>query len=444
MKSGIRYFMKVTAGTWIVLSRCMGFIPPLLTLLPSDKAYSEWGNSMLYPKSIESKLGFDTIRAFLLELCQSEGGEGLVRRMRFTDSLAELNMLLDQTREMVDLIGLGLNINLPPLDVHPSLADIRIDESFLEGNDLLQVADVLQATIKISDCIASEDYKHLNDLSKFIQFDRKLPIKILGKFDKNGILKDSASPELSRIRKNREKENRGIRRTLNQIFKIAQNAGIIPDNSQPTFRDGRFVIPVIASHKRQIKGFIHDESATGHTVYLEPSEVLETNNKIVELNHEEKRETTRIYKALTLMIRDQWEEVNDAFQYLSIIDFVHAKAKLGIALEATLPKIENFPSISLLEARHPILYINHKKEGKQIVPLTIDIKKKNHVILISGPNAGGKSVCLKTVGLIQYMLQCGLLVPCQPDSSMGLFTHVFVDMGDEQSIENDLSTYSSI
>ncbi len=398
---------------------------------------------MLYPKSIESKLGFDTLRSLLIDLCQSEGGKVLVQQMRFITSFPELTTLLHQTSEMTNLVNQGLNINMPALEHRELLHDIKVEGTYLEGDVLLSIADVLQMALKVSAAINKEEETQLKELSSLVGFEIGLPNQVTEKFDRKGNLKDSASPELAKIRKDHLHANRTIRKTLQQVFKQAESAGIVPENSQPTFRDGRFVIPVVAANKRQIKGFIHDESATGQTVYLEPSEVLETNNRIVELNHKERRETIRIFKLLTTLVRDNLETIDNAFQYLSLIDFIHAKALLAIKLDATLPEVSKDPGIVLREARHPILYLNHKKENKQVIPLSVDLDKINHTLLISGPNAGGKSVCLKTVGLIQYMFQCGLLVPAKPDSLLGIYKDVFVDMGDEQSIENDLSTYSS-
>ncbi len=218
---------------------------------------------------------------------------------------------------------------------------------------------------------------------------------------------------------------------------------MFPENSNPTFRDGRFVIPVTASHKRRIKGFVHDESATGQTVFIEPADVLEANNTIVELGYAERREEIKILKNLISLLRIDSEAIDEAFRYLGLIDFILSKARLSQKLGAVKPLITEDTVIELRNARHPILYMGHLKEKNKIVPLDIALDKNNRIFLISGPNAGGKSVCLKTVGLIQYMLQCGLLVPLHPDSRMGLFQDVFVDIGDEQSIENDLSTYNS-
>ena len=398
---------------------------------------------MLYPKSIESKLGFDSIRKFLKEKCQSPEGRGLVERMRFSNSSSEINKLLQQVNEMKNLVELGLNINLPDLRVGAVLEEIRLEGSYFESKEILQIADGLFASLKIKDRIKNEECPFLQNIGEKVLIEKRLPEQIFEKFDAKGELKDSASPELSRIRKDQDKARHQVKKSLDKVFKSAIKSGIVPENTQPTFRDGRFVIPVLASHKKQISGFIHDVSATGQTVYLEPSEVLETNNLIVELNYKEKREIINIYKELTSMVRDRLEGVNQAFKYLVLIDFLHAKAQLAIEQDAVVPEIKDEPVIQLMNCRHPILLRNYKKEGKEVVPLTITLDQNIRMVLISGPNAGGKSVSLKTVGLIQYMFQCGMLIPAMPDTVMGIFHDIFVDIGDEQSLDNDLSTYSS-
>ncbi|MEL7005903.1 MAG: MutS2/Smr-associated SH3 domain-containing protein, partial [Bacteroidota bacterium] len=256
-------------------------------------------------------------------------------------------------------------------------------------------------------------------------------------------VKDNASPELADIRKNIKIKHAKVRRSLESIYKSAVKEGFVPEGSTITVRDGRMVVPLNAEHKRRIRGFVHDESSTGQTVFLEPAEVLDGNNEIRELEYAEKREVVKILMQLTDSIRRNREPLSKAYQFLGIIDFIRAKAKLAMELESSLPKLKDNPKLLWDDARHPILFLSHQKLDKKVVPLNIELSDEQRILIISGPNAGGKSVCLKTVGLIQYMLQCGLLPPVGESSEFGIFKDMFIDIGDEQSIENDLSTYSS-
>ncbi len=400
---------------------------------------------MLYPKTIERKIGFDTIRSILLESCQFEEGKRYVSEMHFSHDYHKVSKRLEQTCEMLQLIQLGEIIIPHCIDSRKHLKNIRVKGSFLEPDEILDIVEALFSAEGISNKISNqtEPFLQLKVLSGMVYFDRSIPVRIKEKFDGKGNLKDNASSDLRRIRLDKKKVSGKIRNSLDLVFREAKTKGFVPENSNPTFRDGRFVIPVIASHKRRVKGFVHDESATGHTVYIEPSEVLEANNAIVELGYAEKREEIKILKKLFELIRNDSESIDSAFQYLGLIDFILAKASLAQKIGAVMPLVTHDNVFELKNARHPILYLGHLKEKKKVVPLNIKMDEKDRVFLISGPNAGGKSVCLKTVGLIQYMLQCGLLPSVHPDSRMGLFKDIFVDIGDEQSIENDLSTYSS-
>jgi len=402
-------------------------------------------SGILYPESLEKKIGFDTIRSILIENCQFVEGKSYVKHMQFSHDFKDINRRLEQTHEMLQFIELGIVLVPKGIDSRALLNDVKAEGTFLEAEDILDIIEALFSAIEITHVInnQTQDFKQLKALGSMVYFDSNIPRRIKEKFDSRGYLKDSASAVLKRVRMDKKKAQNQIRKSLNNVFAEAKVAGIVPENSNPTLRDGRFVIPIIASHKRRIKGFVHDESATGHTVFIEPADVLEENNTIIELGYAERREEIKILRNLSSLLRNDSGAIEEAFRFLGLIDFIVSKARLAQKLGAVKPLITVDIVIDLLNARHPILYLGHLNENSKIVPLDITLDINNRIFLISGPNAGGKSVCLKTVGLIQYMLQCGLLVPLHPDSRMCLFHDVFVDIGDEQSIENDLSTYSS-
>ncbi len=256
-------------------------------------------------------------------------------------------------------------------------------------------------------------------------------------------MRNNASRELQDIRRTMLGEQSRLRKVLDQIMRQARQQGYTADDASVTIRGGRMVIPIQAEYKRRIKGFVHDESATGQTVYLEPAEVLDINNEIRDLEYRERREITKILTLLTDELRPHLKELRYAYQFLGMMDFIRAKARLAQQLEAVCPKLEKKRLVDWQDARHPLLYLSHKSQNKPVVPLTIELRSDQRILVISGPNAGGKSICLKTVALVQYMLQCGLLVPMDERSTAGIFQNIFIDIGDEQSLENDLSTYSS-
>jgi len=256
------------------------------------------------------------------------------------------------------------------------------------------------------------------------------------------VVRDNAFPELAHIRKRLREEQSRVRRLADQLFRTAVSEKWVPEGALPTIREGRVVIPILAEHKRRVKGFILDESATGQTVFMEPAEVLDANNEIRELEHAEKREIVRILIALTDKFRERLNDLHHSFRFLGQLDFIRAKAKLSLEINGDMPVVEKHPEMVWYNARHPLLYLSLKGK-REVVPLNIELNNIDRLLLVSGPNAGGKSVTLKTVGLLQYMLQCGLLIPLSDRSRVGIFKKIFVDIGDQQSIENDLSTYSS-
>lgn len=422
---------------------------------------------MLYPQNIEQKLGFDRIRERLSELCISPLGRAFVEKIRFSDNYDLVQKMIRQVDEMKDIMQFEPQAfpSQNYLDVNYQLSKAAIEGAFLseeEFFDLKLSLRTIQECLRFFDNKEPEQYPQLRELlgtafqnrsdknqeEVIPQKDPKLEIRgILDALDKiiddRGKLKDNASSELQAIRRRLLVQENDLRKKLDSILRNARSNGWITDDFSLTLRNGRMVIPLAAEHKRKIKGFVHDESDTGKTVFLEPTEVLEANNEIRELESAERREIIRILMELTARLRPQVPTLKRAYTFLGIIDFVRAKACYAVELEAIAPLSVNSQIVDWKNARHPILLASFKKSGKSVVPLSITLDSENRILLISGPNAGGKSVTLKTLGLIQYMYQCGLLVPMAEYSTIGIFRNIFIDIGDEQSLENDLSTYSS-
>ncbi|MFN3405970.1 MAG: endonuclease MutS2 [Cytophagaceae bacterium] len=400
---------------------------------------------MLYPVNIEDKLGFTVIRELLKSECLSPLGVKYCEKLRFSFDVQTVEKLLRQTFEFRNILTEQLLFpSTNYIDVTVSLKKAEIDGAFLEAAEFFDFKLSLRTILRSVEFFKErEAFPHLRQLSEFVNLDKEIYKEVDSVIDDKGLIRDNASEELSEIRRNLIAEQSRLRKELDRIIRYAKREGYTEEDIAITIRNGRMVIPVLSEHKRKIKGFVHDESATGQTVFLEPAEVLEVNNNIKELEYKERREIQRILTALTRFIRPFLPELHKAWQFLGMLDFIRAKAKLAISLDATIPYLENKRFLKWKKARHPLLFLNHKKQGKTVVPLNIHLSEDERILIISGPNAGGKSVCLKTVGLLQYMLQCGLLVPVEEGSTFGIFQDVFIDIGDEQSIENDLSTYSS-
>ena len=404
---------------------------------------------MIYPDNYEHKIGFDQIRHILKEQCLSPLGEGLVDEITFSQDYNQILTALHRTNEMVRIKR--SDDEFPTdffYDVRPTLHRIRIEGTFIDVAELFALRRSLETIRRIVSFFkAKEDeqplYPYLSELSGDVMIYPQLTREIDSILDKNGGIRDNASPELLAIRRNLSATMAGISRSLNNILRTAQSEGYVDKDVAPTVRDGRLVIPVIPTFKRKIRGIVHDESASGKTVYIEPAEVVEANNRIRELEIEERREIVRILTAFTDLLRPLASEIVASYDFLAEIDFIRAKALFAIDIDANLPHIERSCQVDWYHAIHPLLLLTLRRQNKQVVPLNITLDNKNRILLISGPNAGGKSVCLKTVGLLQYMMQCGLLVPMYDNSHMGIFDNIFIDIGDEQSIEDDLSTYSS-
>lgn len=406
---------------------------------------------MIYPQNFEQKIGFDQIRTLLKEQCLSSLGEERVDSMEFTDNAETINRLLNETTEFIRIIQ--EEDNFPDqyfFDVRPSLRRIRVEGLYLDEQEVFDLRRSLETIHSIVRFLHWEEqesgeypYPALQNLAGDVAVFPQLIGQIERILDKYGKIKDNASAELLRIRREITSTTSGISRSLNAILRNAQSEGYVDKDVTPTMRDGRLVIPVAPGLKRKIKGIVHDESATGKTVFIEPAEVVEANNRIRELEGEERREVIRILTEFSNTVRPQIPEILQSYEFLAEIDFIRAKARFSININAIKPVIENTQVVDWTMAVHPLLQLSLARHEKKVVPLDIELNKSQRLLIISGPNAGGKSVCLKTVGLLQYMLQCGLPVPLHERSHAGIFGSIFIDIGDEQSIENDLSTYSS-
>lgn len=411
---------------------------------------------MIYPQNLEQKIGFEQIRQLLKERCISTLGEGRVIEMNFNDKFKEVEELLNQVTEFVSIIQ--EEETFPDqffFDVRPSLKRIRIEGTYLDEQELFDLRRSLdtirnivrflqrdgQEKVKEENC--DNCYPSLKLLVGDVVIFPQLVTKIDEILNKYGKIKDNASSELLRIRRELSNTAGSISKTLNSILRSAQSQGYVDKNVAPTIRDGRLVIPVAPGLKRKIKGIVHDESASGKTVFIEPAEVVEANNRIRELEGEERREMIRILTEFSNILRPFIPDVLQSYEFLAEIDFIQAKSHFAIQTQALKPTLENEQLLDWTMAVHPLLQLSLAKHEKKVIPLDIELNSTQRILIISGPNAGGKSVCLKTVGLLQYMLQCGMLIPMHERSRAGIFSSIFIDIGDEQSIEDDLSTYSS-
>ena len=409
---------------------------------------------MIYPQNFEQKIGFDQIRQLVKGKCLSTLGMERVDEMAFSDDYREIDRRLEQVMEFISILQ-GED-DFPSqyfFDVRPSLKRIRVEGLYMDESELFDlrrsletIRDVvrfLRQTDDEEDEEAHSPYPALYELAGEVMVFPMLIARINDILDKFGKVKDNASPELLRIRRELAATTGSISRSLNSILRTAQAEGYVEKDVTPTMRDGRLVIPVAPGMKRKIRGIVHDESATGKTVFIEPAEVVEANNRIRELEGEERREIIRILTDFSSVVRPHVPALLQSYEFLAEVDFIRAKALWGMETGSRKPSLEERQVVDWFDAVHPLLQISLAKHGKKVVPLDIELTREQRILLISGPNAGGKSVCLKTVGLLQYMLQCGMPVSMNERSHAGVFRHIFIDIGDEQSIEDDLSTYSS-
>ena len=408
---------------------------------------------MIYPQNIEQKIDFQVIRDGLKGCCISTLGKERVDAMQWLTHYPTLTKLLAYVREMMTLLN-DPTLAFPNGDIYDlreALSRIRIEGLFMDEAELFSLRKMLDYSAQLERFFATLDkVKYPLLSSNLIDISPYSLITLIDKIiDRYGKMRDNASPELARIRKEISASQGSVSRALNAILRQAQAEGILDKDATPTMREGRLVLPVPPAYKRKIGGIVHDESATGKTVFIEPQQVVEANNRIRELEGEERRERIRILLEVTDQLRPEVPNILAIETYLGDVDFLRAKALFAIDMHAIVPELSKRPMIDWREAYHPVLLLNFRRQGKTVVPLTIRLANgespiaNNRILVISGPNAGGKSVCLKTVAMLQYMLQCGLPVPMSEASKMGLFKHLLIDIGDEQSIEDDLSTYSS-
>ena len=409
---------------------------------------------MIYPNTFESKLGFDEVRTLLRERCLSTLGKDMVDAVAVSGDAAVINEWLAQVREFRRLQEEADDFPLRYFfDVREAVARLRLEGTHLDEAELFDLRRSLDTICAIvaylnrdggeEDGAEAWPYPALHRLAEGVQTFPQLVQRIDQILDKFGKVKDTASPALADIRRELARTEGTISKTLYSILRSAQSEGLVDKDVTPAMRDGRLVIPVSPGLKRRIRGIVHDESASGKTVFVEPAEVVEANNRIRELESEERREIIRILTEFAKQVRPYVAPILNSYKFLAKIDLIRAKAELARLIKGIEPDVEAYPHIDWIRACHPLLALSLEKQGKAVVPLDVMLTSDKRILIISGPNAGGKSVCLKTVGLVQYMLQCGLSVPVGERSRMGVFSNIFIDIGDEQSIENDLSTYSS-
>ncbi len=403
---------------------------------------------MLYPETFEAKSGFSTVKEIISGYCTGSAGKELAFKLRFSDNYDIVQQAVSLTSEMQSLLRGATPFPFDnSRDVSDAVNKIRVDGAFLSEEELLDLKIFLLSLGEVLGFMRQQDSEIipvLSELSSDIS-----PLKAEYKaidlvIDDEGSVKERASPALAEIRRNITQLSARVSRRLASIMSKARSDGFVDADANISLRNGRSVIPVSVFNKRRVPGLVHDQSSSGKTLFIEPSEIVEMNNDLFGLHHEERREVVRILTKLSGRLRPSIEEIFVALSYMAEVDLIRAKALFANSIGAIKPLLVNSPVVKWRRARHPLLVLSFsKQEGREVVPLDITLDADCRILVVSGPNAGGKSVCLKTVGLLQYMLQCGLTIPVAEGSESGLFDSIFIDIGDEQSIENDLSTYSS-
>ncbi len=396
--------------------------------------------------AIEKKLEFDEVRTLLKGHCISKLGTDRVEEMAFMTDIEQIRDRLAQVEEIGEILDTELQMPGEDFcDMRRAVKRIRVEGVYLEESEMWELKrslDTMHSWIRV---IRNEEtpYPALSKMAEGVFTFYTVTQHIESILDRFGHVKDGASQELLRLRRELRRTEGSVSRTLNSILDSAKQEGLIEANVMPSLRDGRLVIPVAPALKRRIRGIVHGESASGKTIFVEPAAVVEANNNLRELEAEEKREVIRILQSFTDILRPNIPELLRAYEFLANLELALAKHRLGQQIGAIIPEVKSFPLIDWTQARHPLLEMKLRRHEKKVVPLDIVLKAKERILIISGPNAGGKSVCLKTVGLLQYMLQCGLPIPVGENSHVGIFNKILIDIGDEQSIADDLSTYSS-
>ena len=401
---------------------------------------------MIYPATFEQKIGFDRLRAQVADRCTMRAARELIAGQTFSTSPREIERRLALADEMRLLLEMEQDFpggEYP--DVEEVVAKLRVEGTFLDVEEVVVLGHALRAIGGIVAFIVNraERYPSLYARTRGVEAFPGIVQRIEAIVDPYGNVRDNASPALQEIRRAiREREGQAAKR-LQAVLTAAKGAGIVESDAQISICDGRAVIPVSASNKRKLNGFIHDESATGRTFYVEPVEVVEINNELRELEYAERREIVRILTEFTEAIRPDAELIAASGDYLAQIDMLRAKGRWASENGCVRPILSTDDRLVLKNARHPLLQQTLRAAGREIVPLDLQLDRRKHILVISGPNAGGKSVCLKTTGIVQYMFQCGFPVPASEISELPVFESIYIDIGDEQSIDNDLSTYSS-
>ena len=394
--------------------------------------------------TIEDKLGFTKIRELLAAECTNPLAVRMVGEMKFSSNYDRVVRELQQTEEFRQILVLDNSFPSQDFfDLTDELVRLRVGNTVIEQAALFDLKCSLHTINECLRFLLRDDtvrYPLLHDLAKRVELDPAITKAIAKIIDDKGEIFDNASPQLQDIRRQITRKRNEVDVQINRSLAHAKREGWAPDGAEVTIRNGRMVIPMLDTHRRKIKGLIHDESATRQTAYLEPNEVVELNNDLRELEFAEQHEIHNILLRFTDLLRSHIDQLVNAYWFLARMDFIRAKARLALSLRCGRPIVDSITKINWLDARHPLLYLNRKDE---VVPFNINLDDDTHILIVSGPNAGGKSVCLKAVGLIQYMLQCGMLVPCRETSEFGIFDQIFIDIGDQQSIDNDLSTYTS-
>lgn len=402
---------------------------------------------MIYPDNIESKIGFSTVRNLVSEHCSNSLGKEKCSAMAFSNNYNHIRTQLLQVDEYKTIMSKAEGFpNGSVYDLREELERIRIIGTYLTESELQHLGKTLASAIEIAEFFNEERklaYPELWKIAESLSLFPHIVALIDRSIDRFGEVKDGASPALRDLRASLHSTVNSVNGLINRVIAGYKSSGIVDSDVTPAVRDGRLVIPVSAMNKRQVKGIVHDESATGKTFFIEPAEIVEKNNKIRELESEIRREIIRILTEITDSIRPALAEILAFYKVIGFFDFIRAKATFAEEIGAEMPHLSKKQEIEWYNAKHPALFLSLNKLGKQTVPLNVKLDPNNRILLISGPNAGGKSVCLKTVGIVQYMLQCGLLPPVYANSHFGIFDNLFIEIGDEQSIENELSTYSS-
>lgn len=402
---------------------------------------------MLYPDNFEHKIGFDSVRSLIDEKCAGSWGVEEAEKMSFSNDFDTIVASLTLINEMMSLITDSNALPVPVvIDLRQQFADTKAEGTFLETKDLIALKKNISTLRELVKFISDADPNRFPSLINFVKDTftfANIENRIDSIINRFGDVKDNASPNLAQIRRDIIISQNSVSKIMRSVLNKAAEDGLIDKDVTPSLREGRLVIPVSSMNKRRIPGIVHDESATGKTVFIEPTAVVEVNNRIRELENEERREIIRILTEFTNFVRPYYDDILNSCLLVAKIDAIRAKALFSIDIKAIKPYLYSDCRIDWYEARHPLLEKSLTRQGKKIQPLNIRLNKKQRILLISGPNAGGKSVCLKTAGLLQYMLQCGLPIPIHERSNAGIFQSIFIDIGDEQSIENDLSTYSS-